>query len=122
MVLQQMGETSIPKTRKQQAQNKQPANLLTVVFEVKTFLNGRPGSQQNAELVEKFLTDLATFPLTKAERLQILNLRPASIVELHVVRPFPFLYLFSDTCAFLIRSSKSAMSVSARQGSRSCST
>jgi hypothetical protein len=46
-----------------------------------------PLRRQTNESVSKLLDELEELDLTKSERLQLVNLAPTSIVELHVVRP-----------------------------------
>ncbi|KAJ1906398.1 hypothetical protein IWQ60_012093 [Tieghemiomyces parasiticus] len=61
------------------------ANLSTIQFECLKYLNDSPCSVQSAEAVSSLLTQIKGFALTKAEKLQILNLRPRSAVELHIL-------------------------------------
>ncbi|RUP45639.1 HRDC-like protein [Jimgerdemannia flammicorona] len=62
-----------------------PENLATVQFEVTGYLEKGPCSTQTPEQIEAFLTALDHWKLTKAEKLQILNLRTKSMVELHLI-------------------------------------
>ncbi|ORX90441.1 calcitonin gene-related peptide-receptor component protein-like protein [Basidiobolus meristosporus CBS 931.73] len=71
--------------RKQQVQHKHPENLLTIEFEVVQFLEGTPSGTQTPEQLADFLESIKDFGLTKAEKLQILNLRPRSAVEIHLL-------------------------------------
>jgi hypothetical protein len=52
---------------------------------IKTALEKSPSSTQDEEQVYNFLTAMKRWELTKAEKLQILNLRPKTPVELHIV-------------------------------------
>jgi len=63
----------------------QPPNLMTIEFEVKKYLGESPAGYQATEEVGAALTALKPFKLTKAEKLQILNLRAATTVELHLL-------------------------------------
>jgi len=63
----------------------QPQNLLTIEFEVRNYLSQMPGGVQTPAHVTAALTALKKCPLTKAERLQMINLRPTSAVEMHLV-------------------------------------
>jgi len=63
----------------------QPQNLLTIEFEVRNYLNQMPAGVQTTPQVTAALTALKKHPLTKAERLQMINLRPTSAVEMHLV-------------------------------------
>lgn len=58
-------------------------NVATIVYETSTYLDKTPCAQQSEECVKKFLEALREFKLTKAEKLQLLNHRPTSQVELH---------------------------------------
>ncbi|GAB5585490.1 hypothetical protein Unana1_00390 [Umbelopsis nana] len=60
-------------------------NLRTIQFEIKTALETSACSTQDEEQVENFLRELKQWKLTKAEKLQILNLRPKTPVELHIL-------------------------------------
>ncbi|BGP16992.1 hypothetical protein JCM10213_007438 [Rhodosporidiobolus nylandii] len=64
----------------------QPQDLHTVTFEALRYLEDsvQPMRRQTTESVSKLLDELEELDLTKAERLQLVNLAPASIVELHV--------------------------------------
>jgi len=46
-----------------------------------------PTRRQTGDAVSTLLDELEQLQLTKAERLQVVNLAPTSLVELHVVRP-----------------------------------
>jgi hypothetical protein len=46
----------------------------------------QPTPSQSPSRITKLVKDLAPFDLTKAEKLQIVNLAPIEIVELYVVR------------------------------------
>jgi len=54
---------------------------------VRRYLNSTPASTQRREQLEHLLKELEKFSLTKAERLQILNLMPHLLVELYVIVP-----------------------------------
>ncbi|CAO3675279.1 unnamed protein product [Umbelopsis vinacea] len=60
-------------------------NLRTIQFEIKTALEKSPSSTQDEEQVYNFLNAMKRWELTKAEKLQILNLRPKTPVELHIL-------------------------------------
>eukprot|EP01018_Ginkgo_biloba_P000677 Gb_08495 [translate_table: standard] len=42
-------------------------------------------SNQTRESVDDFLTKTEKYSLTKAERIQVLNLRPSTVVEIHLI-------------------------------------
>ncbi|GAA6005570.1 DNA-directed RNA polymerase III subunit RPC17 [Rhodotorula paludigena] len=64
----------------------QPQDLHTVTFEALQYLEHavHPTRRQTTESVTRLLDDLDELDLTKAERLQIVNLAPATAVELHI--------------------------------------
>jgi hypothetical protein len=57
------------------------------ILQLLQYLNGDnlPTSKQNAESVAKLTRGLRDYGLTKAERLQIVNLYPQSVLDLYVV-------------------------------------
>ncbi|KAI8094844.1 HRDC-like protein [Gilbertella persicaria] len=62
-----------------------PEQLRTVQFELTEYLKQTPVGTQTSEQVQQFLQAMSTFDLTKAEKLQILNLRPKSTVEIYLM-------------------------------------
>ncbi|KAL0074685.1 HRDC-like protein [Phycomyces blakesleeanus] len=62
-----------------------PENLRTIQFEVTEYLKTSPCSTQTPAQLKDFLDALKPFKLTRAERLQILNLRPKSAVEIYLI-------------------------------------
>ncbi|KAJ1741695.1 hypothetical protein LPJ78_000554 [Coemansia sp. RSA 989] len=74
----------------QQQQQKQhhekvPENVTTLKFEAITYLKEMPCASQTPEQIAKLKTELAAYELTTAEILQIIDLRPKSLVELFVI-------------------------------------
>ncbi|KAJ1984569.1 hypothetical protein H4R33_004323 [Dimargaris cristalligena] len=61
------------------------SNLLTVQFETLKFLNESPASVQTPDALQQYMEAMKDWKLTKAEKLQILNLRPKSAVELLIL-------------------------------------
>lgn len=49
------------------------------------YLKQTPASTQSLESVSAFIEESSVFPITRAERLQAINLRPISAVEVHLV-------------------------------------
>lgn len=66
--------------------------ILSSVIQAIQYLSGdfQPTSSQSPEGISNLVHDLSHFELTKAEKLQIVNLAPTEAVELYVVRAFFF--------------------------------
>ncbi|KAI8096633.1 RNA polymerase II [Halteromyces radiatus] len=62
-----------------------PEHLRTIQFEVIEYLKGTPTSTQSVDQVKNFLDQLQPYSLTLGEKLQILNLRPRSAVEIYLL-------------------------------------
>ncbi|KAG9315700.1 RNA polymerase Rpb4-domain-containing protein [Chiua virens] len=64
-----------------------PENLRTVELEAIQYLSAeyQPTSQQSDHAISQLVRDLAPFSLTKAEKLQVVNLAPTEPVELYVI-------------------------------------
>ena len=60
-------------------------NASTVVYETIQYLNQTQATQQKPELIANFLSKLAKFGLTKAEKLQFVNLLPTTPVEIQLI-------------------------------------
>ncbi|ORE04780.1 hypothetical protein BCV72DRAFT_231037 [Rhizopus microsporus var. microsporus] len=60
-------------------------SLRTVQFELTEYLKQTPVGSQTPAQVTNFLEAISQFDLTRAEKLQILNLRPKSAVEIYLV-------------------------------------
>ena len=65
--------------------NKHQKNLATITYETVKYIVNTPSKKQTPELVENLMTELQDFNLTKAEKLQILNQRPTSAVEIQLI-------------------------------------
>lgn len=57
-----------------------------IVCQLTEYLKETPCSTQTPEQIKHFMDALSKYELTKAEKLQILNLRPKSTVEIYLVR------------------------------------
>ena len=57
-------------------------------LQVKKYLNKGSIKHLTPDTMHTLMQALSKYPLTKAEKLQILNLRPTEAIELHVVRFF----------------------------------
>lgn len=62
-----------------------PEHLRTIQFELTEYLKETPCSTQTSEQLANFLESMSRYELTKAEKLQILNLRPRSTVEIYLI-------------------------------------
>uniref|UniRef100_A0A8C5HLA0 DNA-directed RNA polymerase III subunit RPC9 n=1 Tax=Gouania willdenowi TaxID=441366 RepID=A0A8C5HLA0_GOUWI len=60
-------------------------NLNTIMYETLKYLSKAPCSRQSPEIIKEFLTTMMPHKLTKAEKLQLLNQRPQSAVEIQLV-------------------------------------
>ncbi|KAG4305663.1 hypothetical protein PORY_001219 [Pneumocystis oryctolagi] len=60
-------------------------NLHTIQFELKKYLEDLPAKKQSAEQISNLSKELKNYPLTKAEKLMILNSRPDTLVELYAL-------------------------------------
>ncbi|GAA6032497.1 hypothetical protein JCM8097_004787 [Rhodosporidiobolus ruineniae] len=73
-------------TARDEIERIQPQDLHTVTFEALRYLEEsvHPMRRQTTDSVSKLLDQLEELDLTKAERLQLVNLMPSNTVELHV--------------------------------------
>ncbi|XP_074636257.1 DNA-directed RNA polymerase III subunit RPC9-like [Acropora palmata] len=86
-VYQLLQETEI-KNKVGQTKIKKPkhlVNLSTICYEARKHLEKTPCKSQGPEIIEDFLKAMASFNLTRAEKLQLLNLRPTTPVEIQLI-------------------------------------
>lgn len=69
----------------QQKPNKHQQNLATITYETVKYLERTPCGLQSSENVATFMEAVKDFNLTKAEKLQLLNQRPSSAVEIQLL-------------------------------------
>ena len=60
-------------------------NVATIAYETIKHLEKTPCKHQDGETIENFMKALAPYDFTKAEKLQLLNLRPTSVVEVQLI-------------------------------------
>ena len=71
--------------KEQKKMKRSDQNLRTITYETLKYLNETPAAVQTPESIEEALKNLSSFGLTKAEKLQLINLRPTSVVEISLI-------------------------------------
>lgn len=66
-------------------QQKMHTNLATVSYEIVQYLENTACAKQSPEVIKNFMNALEPYKLTKAEKLQFLNLRPRTAVEIQLI-------------------------------------
>ena len=65
--------------------SKHDQNLATVTYSTSKYLEKTPCANQNKLIIDRFVTLIQPFKLKKAEILQLLNLRPTTVVEIQLI-------------------------------------
>ncbi|XP_062612511.1 DNA-directed RNA polymerase III subunit RPC9-like [Saccostrea cucullata] len=77
--------TDIQAGRGQNKPNKQQQQLATITYETIKYLETKPCKNQTQENITEFMKELEPYSLTRAEKLQILNLCPTTAVEIQLI-------------------------------------
>ncbi|XP_049599681.1 DNA-directed RNA polymerase III subunit RPC9 [Syngnathus scovelli] len=80
--------TDLKQEKKDSGKSKHSAgqqNLNTIMYETLKYLSKTPCSRQRPEMLEAFLSTMMRHKLTKAEKLQLLNHRPQTAVEMQLM-------------------------------------
>lgn len=71
---------------KSNSKGKKPSQKATIAYETEQYLKSyTPSTVTSPEIVKQFLVAFKKYRLTKGEKLQILNHRPTSLVELQLL-------------------------------------
>uniref|UniRef100_A0A8D0SWR2 DNA-directed RNA polymerase III subunit RPC9 n=1 Tax=Sus scrofa TaxID=9823 RepID=A0A8D0SWR2_PIG len=79
--------TDLKEQRKESSKNKHSSgqqNLNTITYETLKYISKTPCRHQSPEIVREFLTAMKNHKLTKVEKLQLLNHRPMTAVEIQL--------------------------------------
>ncbi|XP_048375512.1 DNA-directed RNA polymerase III subunit RPC9 isoform X2 [Sphaerodactylus townsendi] len=80
--------TDLKQQRRETGKSKQSSgqqNLNTIMYETLKYISKTPCKYQTPEIVTDFLSAVKNHKLTKAEKLQLVNHRPATAVEIQLI-------------------------------------
>lgn len=69
----------------QKKPNSSLTHLATVSYETVKYLENTPCAKQSPEIISKFMKAIQPYNLTKPEKLQLLNQRPSTAVEIQLI-------------------------------------
>lgn len=69
----------------QKKPNTSQTHLATVSYETVKYLENTPCAKQSPEIISKFMTAIQPYNLTRSEKLQLLNQRPSTAVEIQLI-------------------------------------
>ncbi|KAG7169593.1 DNA-directed RNA polymerase III subunit RPC9-like [Homarus americanus] len=64
---------------------KTQTHLANIAYDTLKYLEKTPCRNQTPEIIQRFLQSVKEFKLTKAEKLQLINLRPTTPVEMQLI-------------------------------------
>ncbi|XP_044532308.1 DNA-directed RNA polymerase III subunit RPC9 [Gracilinanus agilis] len=80
--------TDLKEQRKESGKNKHSSgqqSLNTIMYETMKYLSKTPCRHQSPDILREFLISMKAHKLTKAEKLQLLNHRPMTAVEIQLM-------------------------------------